>query len=85
MKIPAVRIAARQTLLTAVAEGFTLEVVKKRMWQRNVPPIVWRDEMADLQITLAGDGYLRLPPNVLVIPPPRRRLPAYADVSGGVA
>jgi hypothetical protein len=80
-----VRIAARQTLLTAVAEGFTLKVVKKRMWQRNVPPIVWRDEMADLQIALDDDGYLRLPPNVVVIPPARRRLPAYADLSGGVA
>jgi len=74
MKIPAVRIAARQTLLTAVAEGFTLDVVKKRMWQRNVPPIVWRDELADLQITIADDGLLRLPAKVVVIPPPRSLL-----------
>ena len=71
MKIPAVRIAARQTLLTAVAEGFTLDVVKKRMWQRNVPPIVWRDELADLQITVADDGRMQLPSKVVVIPQPR--------------
>jgi hypothetical protein len=71
MKIPAVRIAARQTLLTAVAEGFTLDVVKKRMWQRNVPPIVWRDELADLQITVADDGRMQLPSKVVVIPHPR--------------
>ena len=71
MRIPAVRIAARQTLLTAVAEGFTLEVVKKRMRQRNVPLIVWRDELADLQITVADDGRMQLPSKVVVIPPPR--------------
>ena len=71
MKIPAVRIAARQTLLTAVAEGFSIDVVKKRMWQRNVPPIVWRDELEDLQITVADDGRLRLPLKVVVIRQPR--------------
>jgi hypothetical protein len=67
MKIPAVRVAARETLLTAAADGFTLDVVKKRMWQRSVPAIVWRDEMADLQITVDAEGYLHLPHNVVVI------------------
>jgi len=71
MKMPAVRIAARETLLAAVAEGFSLDLVKKRMWQRKVPPIVWHDELTDLQITIGDDGRLRLPPGVIVIPPPR--------------
>jgi hypothetical protein len=52
MKIPAVRVAARETLLVAADGNYTIDVVKKRMWQRNVPPIVWRDEMMDLQITV---------------------------------
>jgi hypothetical protein len=56
MKLPAVRIAARETLLAAVAEGFPIDLVKKRMWQRHVPPIVWRDEISDLQITIDDDG-----------------------------
>jgi len=85
MKIPAVRIAARETLLTAVAEGFTIEIVKKRLWQRNVPPIVWHDEMADLQITVADDGRLRLPSKVVVIPPPRTPLLSDAELFGGNA
>jgi hypothetical protein len=72
MKMPASRIAARETLLAAVAEGFTIDIVKKRMWQRNVPPTVWRDEMLDLQITVDADGTLYLPENVVVIPPPRK-------------
>jgi hypothetical protein len=71
MKLPAVRIAARETLLAAVAEGFPIDLVKKRMWQRHVPPIVWRDEISDLQITIDDDGRLRLPPKVVVIPPSR--------------
>jgi hypothetical protein len=67
MKIPAVRVAARETLLVAAADGYTLDVVKRRMWQRNVPPVVWRDEMADLQIAVDDEGYLHLPHNVVVI------------------
>jgi hypothetical protein len=42
------------------------------MWQRNIPPIIWRDEMLDLQITVDADGTLYLPENVVVIPPPRK-------------
>jgi hypothetical protein len=75
MKIPAVRVAARETLLTAAAEGYTLDVVKKRMWQRNAPPIVWRDEMTDLQITVDAKGNLHLPENVIVISPGKEILP----------
>jgi hypothetical protein len=67
MKIPAVRIAARETLLAAADGNYTIDVVKKRTWQRNVPPIVWRDEMADLQIAVDDEGYLHLPHNVVVI------------------
>ena len=66
MKIPPVRIAARETLLTAAAEGFCIDIVKKRMWQRNVPPIIWRDEMADLQITVDTTGRIHLPVSVVV-------------------
>jgi hypothetical protein len=66
MKIPSVRIAARETLLTAAAEDFNIDIVKKRMWQRNVPPIIWRDEMADLQITVDATGRLHLPVSVVV-------------------
>jgi hypothetical protein len=67
MKIPAVRVAARETLLAAAHGNYGIDVVKKRMWQRNVPPIVWRDEMADLQITVDANGTLHLPENVVVI------------------
>lgn len=85
MKIPTVRIAARETLLAAVAEGFPIDLVKKRMWQRNVPPIVWRDELANLQITIDDDGRLRLPPGVIVIPPPRGGLLFAKKLFGGNA
>jgi hypothetical protein len=85
MKIPAVRVAARETLLTAVAEGFTIGLVKKRMWQRNVPPIVWRDEMADLRIVVDVDVKLRLPDKVVVIPPPKKMLPRMNVVPGNAA
>jgi hypothetical protein len=85
MQIPAARVAARETLLTAVAEGFTIDLVKKRMWQRNVPPIVWRDEMADLRIVVDVDGKLRLPDKVVVIPPPKEVLPHMNVVPGDAA
>jgi hypothetical protein len=58
-------------LLVMAERRNTAKELSKQMWEFKIPAIVWREEMADLQITVAEDGRLCLPPKVAVIPPPR--------------
>jgi hypothetical protein len=85
MKIPRVRWSARAVLLVMAEKRNTSKELSKQMWEFKIPAIVWREEMADLQITVADDGCLRLPPKVVVIPPPRAHLPPDSELFGGSA
>jgi hypothetical protein len=83
MKIPGVRWSARAVLLVMAEKRNTSKELSKQMWKFKIPAIVWQEEMADLQITVADDGCLRLPPKVVVIPPPRAHLPPDSELFGG--
>jgi hypothetical protein len=85
MKIPRSRIAAREVLLAAVQFKQTIDWVEKMQWERAVPPIIWRDELANLCITVDADGYLFLPANVVVMPPRKEVLPRTNFVPGNAA
>jgi hypothetical protein len=85
MKIAPVRWTARAVLLVMAEKRNTSRELSKQMWAFKIPAIVWREEMADLQITIADDGRLRLPPKVVIIPPPRAPMPPDSELFGGNA
>jgi hypothetical protein len=85
MKIPQVRWSAHAVLLVMAEKRNTAKELSMQMWEFKIPAIVWHEEMADLQITVADDGRLRLPRKVVVIPPPRTPMPPDSELFGGNA
>ena len=70
MRIPRVRWSARAVLLVMAERRSTPRELSRQMWEFKIPPIIWREEMADLQITVGNDDRLQLPSKVSLIPPP---------------
>ncbi len=85
MKIPRVRWSARAVLLVMAEKRNTSKELSKQMWEFKIPAIVWHEEMADLQITVAHDGRLQLPPKIMLIPRPRTPMPPDSELFGGNA